>query len=581
MSDGLRHYREIWLADFEFRQPPGERPTPLCLVAREYWTGDTIRAWADDLAGMDHPPFRIGRDVLFVAYYASAELGCFLALNWPMPARILDLYTEFRCLTNGGPTTSGNGLLGAMAHYGLGAIDVAEKSEMRDLAMRGGQYTLAERQALLAYCESDVVALAKLLPAMLPRIDLPRALLRGRYMAAVARMEWTGVPIDRERLSRLRENWGDIQDKLIRLVDADYGVYEGRSFKRDRFANWLVRSDIPWPRLESGQLALDNDTFRQMVRAYPNVAPLRELRHSLSEMRLESLAVGHDDRNRCLISPFQSRTGRNQPSNSKFVFGPSCWLRGLIKPKPGRALAYVDWEQQEFGIAAALSHDPAMRAAYASADPYLEFAKQAGAVPSDATKQSHSCEREKFKVCALAVQYGMGSQSLAQTLGEPEASARELLRLHRATYSTFWPWSEAAVNHAMLLGWLQTVFGWRIRVAGQANPRSLANFPMQANGAEMLRLACCLATEREIMVCAPIHDALLVEGPAEAIGDTVADTQRAMAEASRVILGGFELRTDSKIITWPERYMDDRGQRMWETVMGLLPESTTQNGAPA
>ena len=40
---------------------------------------------------------------------------------------------------------------------------------------------------------------------MLPAIDLPRALLRGRYMAAVSAMEWNGVPIDTYTLARLRE----------------------------------------------------------------------------------------------------------------------------------------------------------------------------------------------------------------------------------------------------------------------------------------------------------------------------------------------------------------------------------------
>jgi len=207
------------------------------------------------------------------------------------------------------------------------------------------------------------------------------------------------------------------------------------SFSQRRFAEWLAANEIPWPRLPSGQLALDDDTFRQMAKAHPVVSPLRELRHALGEMRLFSdLAVGSDGRNRCILSAFRSLTGRNQPSNAKFIFGPSVWLRSLIKPEPGRAVAYVDWAQQEFGIAAALSGDPAMRAAYTSGDPYLEFAKQARAVPADATKQSHSGERELLKVCALAVQYGMEADSLAVRLGRPPCEARELLRLHRQTY---------------------------------------------------------------------------------------------------------------------------------------------------
>jgi hypothetical protein len=363
-----------------------------------------------------------------------------------------------------------------------------------------------------------------------------------------------------------------ILNQAAEFADPSYRVPR-LSFSARKFAEYLSRERIPWPRLESGGLALDDETFRQMARTYSAVAPLRELRHSLGEMRLFSdLAVGSDGRNRCLLAPFRSITSRNQPSNARFIFGPSCWLRSLIQPNLGRAVAYVDWSQQEFGIAAALSNDPAMQEAYTSGDPYLTFAKQARAVPADATKQSHPRERERFKVCALAVQYGMGPQSLALSLDQPEALARELLQLHRQTYPTFWRWSEAAVNHAMLLGWLHTVFGWQIHVGPKANPRSLANFPMQANGAEMLRLACCLATERGVAVCAPVHDALLVEGPAGEIQDVVAATQVAMAEASRVVLSGFELRSDAKIVCHPDRYMDPRGKQMWETVMGIMAE---------
>ena len=158
-----------------------------------------------------------------------------------------------------------------------------------------------------------------------------------------------------------------------------------------------------------------------MARVHPQLNPLRELRGALSQMRLSDLAVGDDGRNRCLLSMFRSKTGRNQPSNTRFIFGPSVWLRGLIQPAEGYGLAYVDWAQQEFGIAAALSGDEAMKIAYETGDPYLAFAKQAGAVPPDATKHSHQSAREQFKACVLAVQYGMGSESLAYRIGQPVA----------------------------------------------------------------------------------------------------------------------------------------------------------------
>jgi hypothetical protein len=72
------------------------------------------------------------------------------------------------------------------------------------------------------------------------------------------------------------------------------------------------------------------------------------------------------------------------------------------------------------------------------------------------------------------------------------------------------------------------------------------------------------------MVCAPVHDALLVEGPADRIEEVVAQTQAAMREASVAVLDGFPLRTEAKIVRYPERYMDERGQQMWDTVQELL-----------
>jgi hypothetical protein len=123
----------------------------------------------------------------------------------------------------------------------------------------------------------------------------------------------------------------------------------------------------------------------------------------------------------------------------------------------------------------------------------------------------------------------------------------------------------------MLSGSLHTVFGWHVHVGEDySNPRSLRNFPMQGNGAEMLRIACCLATERDVEVCAPVHDAILICVPFDQLDSDIAEARGAMAEASRVVLSGFELATDVKVVRWPERYMDPRGVVMWRRVQQLL-----------
>ncbi len=86
--------------------------------------------------------------------------------------------------------------------------------------MRGGPWTEEEAHQLLNYCESDVVGLSELFYKTIPDIDLPRALLRGCYMGAAARIEHTGVPIDLIALTEIRTNWRDLQLELIRRIDS-------------------------------------------------------------------------------------------------------------------------------------------------------------------------------------------------------------------------------------------------------------------------------------------------------------------------------------------------------------------------
>jgi len=399
----LEQYREVVLVDFEFNQPDGEQiQQVVCVVAHLLKSGTTIRRWHDQFGPA--PPYPIGPDTLFIAYNVVAEVGCHLALGWPLPARVLDLYAEYLARTNTfrekGTKPPEAKLITALADYGLDSIGAEEKRSMIELILRGPPWTAEERTAILDYCQSDVEALRRLLPAMLPHIDLPRALLRGRYMCAVAAIGRNGIPIDSSSLARLRQHWPSIQRQLIAEDDA-FGVYDtDNHWSNERFINVLVERDIAWPCHPDGKLDLRKETFRDMAETpgASAIAPLVRLRNGLSGLRLGiGLTIGQDDRNRTSLFAFRSTTGRNQPSSSRYIFGCARWLRGLIKPPPGRAIAYIDWKQQEFGIAAALSGDAAMLQAYSSGDPYLEFAKLSGAVPADATSKSHPTQRSLYK----------------------------------------------------------------------------------------------------------------------------------------------------------------------------------------
>src|SRR5215472_3617675 len=150
-------FRYVVIADFEFEFSghtsaddagrSGERPRPVCMVAKELRSGQTWRLWRGQFGST--PPFPIGSDSLFIAFYASAELGCFRALGWPKPSNILDLFVEFRDRTNGLTPPAGAGLIGALTYFGLDSIGATDKDDMRALILAGGPWSESARNAIL------------------------------------------------------------------------------------------------------------------------------------------------------------------------------------------------------------------------------------------------------------------------------------------------------------------------------------------------------------------------------------------------------------------------------------------------
>jgi DNA polymerase family A len=486
----LSDYDQIIYADFEFVAKPGEHPDVVCLAWREAPSGQTHRLWRDQLG--DTPPYRTDARVLFVCFVGNAELGCHLALGWQLPVNVLDLSAEFRCISNGLITPAGKGLLGALAYYQFSDADCKLKDATRKRIIQGWPFTAEEREQILRYCASDVEALHLLLGCMRLEIELPTALHRGEFVAVSAWMERNGVPLDTELFPQLTDPkaWRYIRDALVPVIDADFGVYvKGNDgdwhFSLECFGQYLARQGIAsWPLTDQGKLSIDRKTFDDMCKGHPQLEPLRQLRYARDQMRKIKLAVGADGRNRTVLWPYQAKTSRTQPKASQWIFSPAVWLRSLIKPGPGMAVAYVDWSSMEFLIAASLSRDPVMLEFYRSGDPYLSFAKRVGAAPAAATKRSHEALRDRYKTGLLAIQYSVSAETLAVRLGLAVFDAQEMIHQHRELFAVYWRWSADWLARALDTGVMWTPLGWTCRTGiTEFNARSVANFPVQGAGA--------------------------------------------------------------------------------------------------
>ena len=286
---------------------------------------------------------------------------------------------------------------------------------------------------------------------------------------------------------------------------------------------------------------------------------------------MNALQVGRDGRNRAApLGAYGTKTGRNAPSNSKFVFGPAKWLRFLIAPPPGRALVHRDFCQQEVRIAALLSKDAALLQACESGDVYLGMGKALGLAPQDATAETHPQVRALFKTVILGIQYGLAAPSLSLRTGLPLFQAYEILARLRAQYRAFEAFTKSVVDHAGLMLEVGTPLGWIMQCPPGINPRTVRNFPMQSTAAEILHVAMVLAERRGISIVATVHDAMMAECDLDQVDDVSAALERVMRDAASVILRGHELPTDVQIVRPGETFFDKNGVEMWRTVSNVL-----------
>jgi DNA polymerase I len=190
--------------------------------------------------------------------------------------------------------------------------------------------------------------------------------------------------------------------------------------------------------------------------------------------------------------------------------------------------------------------------------------------------------RSLFKTVVLGIQYGLGARSLAMRTGISISEAGELLARLRARFRVFEAYARSVVERAGLLLEVSTPYGWIMQCPSGINPRTVRNFPIQSTGSEVLHVACILAERRGIEIVAPVHDAIMAEARLDQVEDVSAALDRCMRDASAIVLRGYELPTDVQLIGAAQkhqRYYDDRGEGMWNTVTRLVNKLEQERSA--
>jgi hypothetical protein len=589
------YFRTIVVCDFEYEVADGNLPNVLCMVGYVLNANlkhmHTIRFWRGDFGSV--PPFDIGPDALFVAYSAWAELTCFMTLGWRFPEHIFDLHTAYLEASN------------VLLPYNPDEVRKRQKKRLPDAcrayeipgweridkdaiskAIGEGRWREYGREAVFEYCEEDVRASALLFEnqlrghgRLLPPARPEHVLHWSNYSSKViAKIQARGMPIDMALWNAVQENKAAVIDALVRRLDPSHGsdnpIYtlEG-GFSYARFEQWLMATGVvAWPRLESGKFDISGDAFKLMYHV-PGIESLHALRDSLGVILRAKLPIGRDGRNRPKLFPFCTATGRNAHAQS--LYNAHAGMRSFMVFPPDTIAVYLDWRTQEVGIAAAHSNDQRLKNDYNTGDVYHALALRCGLTQDpDPTrwKNENPAMRQRMKSLQLAINYGMGVPSLARGLDRHPLIASYIIERHRRTYPLYWDWREECVQTAMLSRQMETQFGWPLYLSSSPNKRTLYNFPMQGNGAEMLRLAAWRMCEAGIVPSMLIHDGILIEVSNE---EQIEQAKAIMRAAGRDVCDGFEIGVDvDQILRHGARYRDKRpvAKRMWTTMMQTLQE---------
>jgi hypothetical protein len=149
--------------------------------------------------------------------------------------------------------------------------------------------------------------------------------------------------------------------------------------------------------------------------------------------------------------------------------------------------------------------------------------------------------------------------------------AAEIISLYALRHPNFWEGRLEAVQTAMLRRRIESSYGWPLRISHSPNQRSLLNFPMQSDGAEMLREATVRLCDAGIVPIMLVHDGILFE---ETDLRKIEEATEIMRAVGREICNGIDVGVDLDWSTMKTglRYRDKRpmAQKMWATIMDVL-----------
>ena len=380
----------------------------------------------------------------------------------------------------------------------------------------------------------------------------------------LALMEWEGVAIDVPYLEQISR---ELHAQLT-AIEAETSELAGYQFNLNapqQLAK-LLFEDLRLPvgkRTKTGY-STDAETLEALRDKHPVVGLILEHRQ-LSKLKstyvdaLPALVDAETGRVHTSFGQAITATGRLSSSNPNLMNIPirselGQRIRRAFKAgRPGTRLFAADYSQIELRIAAHLSEDPELLAAFAAGqDIHAATASKVFKVP---LQEVTADQRRLAKVANFGSLYGQGEYGLSLQMGIPGDEARAFLKEYWGTYSKLKEFLDGIRQRAREDGFVVSATGRRRAIPDLRSPnfqlrsaaeRMAVNFPIQSLAADIIKIA-MVRLQREIeesklegKMLLQVHDELVFEVPEPEL-DAFSEM------VPRVMTGAYELESKLEV----------------------------------
>ncbi len=375
----------------------------------------------------------------------------------------------------------------------------------------------------------------------------------------LARMEHTGILVDRDYLDKLNTDFGQKMVSLERtiqeLAGEQFNVNSNVQLQRILFE----KLSLPKTRKIKTGYSTDAAELEKLAGQHSIVASLLEyrevskLKNGFSEMLLGLV----DPKTRRIHTTYEQTTAATGRLSSTAPNLQNIPIRGdlgrqirraFIAP-PGHVLMSADYSQIELRVLAHLCEDETFCQAFGQMHDFHATigAKVFGVPLSDVTSEM----RNRVKQFSYGIAYGMSTYGVSQRLGVEMDEAASFVETYYAQFPKVKEFLAAQVEKAKVDGFTTTMFGrrrylpelqsanFRLRALSE---RMALNAPIQGSAADILKKAMinvdtALGKEPVAKMLLTVHDELVFEVPDDKIAQARALIEREMNQAADLRCG--------------------------------------------